>query len=156
MPKKRVEEQVETQEELTPSTPLEMHSPLLSEKEAEPALRVERLVESGTMGARMLPKVVGGVCEFCGPAEYDHSSPQRPVNELRFEPLTQMGHCKHYKGLQLRCSYCPLSSDWPGNIQSRIHTIYEYPAGSGNLIVHCDAMECRSAHIKRFSTRRNV
>lgn len=152
MPKKKEQ----PKEEFANEIPVELHSPVLTEEEAAPAFRVERVVESGTSGAKMHPSIIGGVCEFCGPAEYDHHSPQRPVKELRVDPLTQVGRCKHYNGVQIRCTYCPVSADWQGNINSRIHTVYEYPEGSGNLIVHCDAMECRGAHINRFTNRRNI
>ena len=114
--------------------------------------KVEMRVESAGVPATVMPKILAGVCEFCGPGRYDpRKSPGELVENYRVDPDTQLGNCQHYKGIRMRCSYCPISADWKDNIIHRSHNVYVSPLNPQELIVVCDDMRCQDKHIKRFT-----
>lgn len=111
---------------------------------------VERTVERGPIAAKKLPRILSGVCEFCGPGLYDQrTSPMTLVDNWTVDPDTQIGRCDHYRGVRIQCSYCPLSADWKENILRRPHYVFESPWTPGSLIVCCDDMNCRAKHTNR-------
>jgi formylmethanofuran dehydrogenase subunit E len=70
-----------------------------------------------------MPSIIGGVCEFCG------------------EPYNQ---CKHYKGIDIFCSYC-LRKDMIPWRRLRIFNI------NGELLVLCDDYTCEDKHNKKYN-----
>ena len=104
---------------------------------------VERRVDSGSPEATKLPTVRGGICDFCG------------VLDSSLPPHEQYKLCPHYKGTDLRCTYCPLDTRFEvmgadGFIGNRIYSIFEFPVGSGRLTVVCNDLKCQDKHMKRF------
>lgn len=104
--------------------------------------RVERRVESGFPEAQKLPRIIGGICEFCG--VIDNTKPS----------YLQYTLCEHYAGVGMRCTYCPPEADLEDVITHREFKIFEFPIGSGSLVVVCDDIRCVDKHIKRFQTGR--
>lgn len=101
-------------------------------------MRIERQGSSNEPYTRRFPEVRGGICEFCG------------VMDKNYPSQYQYKLCPHYRGQQLRCSYCPESKD-PDEVV--IHSnlkIAEHPDNPNTLVVWCDSYECSRAHEKRF------
>lgn len=101
-------------------------------------LQVERQGARSEPYTRRFPEVRGGICEYCGVIDQNYPSQQ------------QYKLCEHYKGMQLRCSYCPDSKDPDEVIYHTALKVAEHPDRPGTMIAWCDSYECSSAHLKRF------
>jgi len=140
-----------------PKTPEEVQVPVEAPKvEVAPEVervipKVDSIVDRGVLNVESLPFIKTGTCEFCGAAEYDHSSPQKPVKLLTVDPETQIGRCQHYNGVQIRCSYCPANADWAGNIKHRNHKVFKHPYEPNKLVVVCSDMSCADKNARRFN-----
>jgi hypothetical protein len=101
-------------------------------------MQVERQGAKSEPYTRRFPQVRGGVCEFCG--VLDPNVPSQFQYKL----------CGHYRGMQLRCSYCPENKD-PDEINYHSNlNIASHPDNPNTLIVWCDSFNCSDAHLKRF------
>lgn len=99
--------------------------------------QVERQGARSEPYTRRHPQVRGGICEYCG--VLDQNVPSQYQYKL----------CPHYRGMALRCSYCPEAKDPDEIIKSANLQIADSPDGQ-TLIVWCDSYECSNAHLKRF------
>lgn len=86
------------------------------------------------------PDVRGGVCDACG-----------VIDQYR-EPYEQYKLCNHYRGMQLRCSYCPNDNHHePDEVARRsVLKVFDHPDKPDQLIVVCDEYECSRRHQRRF------
>lgn len=92
---------------------------------------------------RAYPAVIGGVCEYCGILDNLKSSEE------------QYKLCPHFKGMgEVRCSYCPETSDPIGVIKERKIVIHGSPTNPNEVVAVCDSYNCSQAHLKRF--KRNL
>lgn len=98
---------------------------------------VERQGVKSEPYVRHYPQVIGGVCEYCG--VIDGNQPSQVQYKL----------CPHYKGMQLRCSYCDESKDPDDVIYHSTLNITDHPT-SGELVVCCDSYTCTGKHQARF------
>lgn len=101
-------------------------------------MRVERQGAKSEPYTQRHPQVRGGICEFCG--VLDPNVPSQFQYKL----------CSHYRGMQLRCSYCPENKDPDEVIYHSNLNIASHPDNPQTLIVWCDSFNCSDAHIKRF------
>lgn len=92
---------------------------------------------------RRHPQVRGGICEFCG--VLDRNVPSEHQYKL----------CPHYRGMQLRCSYCNESKNPDDVIGHSVLNVAEHPDDTNKLIVWCDSYECSRAHEARFKISKN-
>jgi len=84
------------------------------------------------------PEVRGGVCEFCGVIDPNVSAEH------------QYKLCPHYRGQQLRCSYCDENKD-PNEVAGRsVLKVTDHPTNPNSLVVVCDRFECLNRHQQRF------
>lgn len=100
--------------------------------------QVER---QGGVGAPMVhhyPEVRGGVCEACGTLDSNVDSKD------------QYKMCPHYRGMQLRCSYCPDSKNPDDVIYKSVLKITDSPFNPGQLVICCDNFDCTRRHLERF------
>lgn len=88
------------------------------------------------------PRVISGICEFCG--VLDRNQPSEYQYKL----------CPHYRGLQLQCSYCPDSKNPDEVIGHASLNIMEHPDNPDKLIVVCDSYSCSEKHLARFQRNR--
>lgn len=102
---------------------------------------VERAGASRSAYSRRYPKVIGGVCEACG------VKPGIASEE-------QYKHCRHYHGMELRCSYCDETQDPAQVVAHHSLNIAEHPENPAKLVVWCGSFKCLEAHRKRFTTAR--
>lgn len=86
------------------------------------------------------PDVRGGVCDRCGVID-----PYR-------EPYEQYKLCEHYRGMQLRCSYCPNDNNHaPDEVARRsVLKVFDSPDNPNQLVVICDEYACNQKHERRF------
>lgn len=89
------------------------------------------------------PQVRGGICEFCG--VLDRNVPSEFQYKL----------CPHYRGMQLRCSYCEDSKDPDQVIYHSVLNIHGHPHNPDTLVVVCDSYDCSRKHEARFNVSGN-
>lgn len=101
-------------------------------------LRVERAGAQAEPMVHHFPQVRGGVCEWCG--VLDSNTPSQYQYKM----------CPHYRGMNLRCSYCPAEKDPDEVVRSTKLEIVEHPDRPGVMIVVCSSYECEKKHQERF------
>lgn len=102
--------------------------------------QVERQGDSSSPHVKFFPEVRGGICEMCG--VLDANQPSQYQYKL----------CPHYRGMQLRCTYCPQAKDSDDVIYHARLQIAEHPDNPDKLVVWCDSYDCSKKHIERFKT----
>ncbi len=93
-----------------------------------------RLSSGGASNAplsRVYPEIRGGQCEHCGTLD-----PQQPGN-------LQYKLCPHYRGMEVRCIYCPGHKDSEEVVRSSKLIVRGHPYREGELIVACQSFECQ-------------
>ena len=110
---------------------------------AEPATTGKRIERQGVRGAPAVhhyPQVRGGTCEFCGTIDPNYAAEQ------------QYKLCEHFRGQDLRCSYCDEAKNPNDVIGHAVLNIYDHPTQPNTLVVVCDSYECTRKHQQRFET----
>mgnify|MGYP003396068090 CR=1 FL=1 len=100
-----------------------------------------RLTPRGTTSApfsRVFPRVKGGQCEFCGTLD-----PHQP-GDLQYKL------CPHYRGMDLKCVYCPQNKDQDDVVRNSTLQVREHPYRPGELLVWCGSFECVKKHEEAF------
>lgn len=93
--------------------------------------------------SQRLPRIFGGVCEFCG------------VLDKNVPSQFQYTLCPHFRGLgEMRCSYCDDSVDPQEVILKSKLNIAEHPDNPDKLVVWCDRYTCSGKHEARFRVNR--
>lgn len=90
--------------------------------------------------SRVFPKVLGGQCEFCGTLD-----PHQP-GDLQYKL------CPHYRGMDLKCVYCPMNKDQDEVVRNSALNVREHPYRPGELLVWCQSFECLKKHEEAFKT----
>lgn len=88
------------------------------------------------------PQIRAGTCEFCGTLD--------PNVDARF----QYKLCPHYRGKDIRCSYCDASKDPNEVIGKSVMNITDHPYETGLIIAVCDSLDCTTKHQARFQRNR--
>lgn len=99
---------------------------------------LERQGDAQSAYSHRSPQVRGGICEFCG--VLDPNQPSQYQYKL----------CPHYRGMQLRCTYCPPTKDSDDVIYHSTLNVAEHPDNPDKLVVWCDSYECSKKHEARF------
>lgn len=100
-----------------------------------------RLTPPGATSApmsRRFPEVRGGQCEFCGTLD-----PMQP-GDLQYKL------CPHYRGMDLKCVYCPQHKDQAEVVRNSTLNVAEHPYRPGELLVWCKSFECSRQHENAF------
>lgn len=100
-----------------------------------------RLTSRGASSApmsRRFPQVRGGQCEACGTLD-----PNQP-GDLQYKL------CPHYRGMDLKCVYCPAHKDHEEVVRNSTLNVAEHPYRPGELLVWCRAFECTRKHEEAF------
>lgn len=129
--------------------PKEKNEPEMAATEREPAQvkpqwimprqkALERHSEGSFPVSVRYPQVRGGVCEYCG------------VLDPNVPSQYQYKMCPHYRGMQLRCTYCPQAKDPDDIIYHSTLNIAEHPDNPNKLVVWCNSYECSKKHLERF------
>lgn len=101
-------------------------------------LEVERLGEFGSGMTFVFPEVRGGICEYCGVIDQNYPS------EVQYKL------CPHYRGQDLRCTYCPSSKDVNQVIGHSILRVLQHPDNPKKLLIHCNSYDCLKRHEQRW------
>ena len=136
-PKKEVQDEPATERVSAPVTAAVPPAPVYIPP-APRHMKVERQGAKSEPYTRRWPQVRGGVCEYCG------------VIDGNYPSQYQYKLCPHYRGQNLRCSYCPESKDPDEVVAHAILNVAEHPENPNTLIVWCDSYECSRAHEVRF------
>lgn len=99
---------------------------------------IERQGSASEPYVRHYPQVRGGICEFCGVIDPNVSSEH------------QYKLCPHYRGQQLRCSYCDESKNPDDIAGHHVLNITDHPTNPDMMVVCCDSYECTRKHRERF------
>ena len=100
---------------------------------------LERAGSKSLPYTRMKPRVIGGICEFCGVVNNSYPSEE------------QYKLCPHFKDIgELRCSYCPDNADPIEILKKADIKVHEHPDRPGTWIAVCDSYNCVKAHENRF------
>lgn len=99
---------------------------------------IERQGSKSEPYTQRFPRVFGGLCEYCG--VIDSNQPSQYQYRL----------CPHFRGMQLRCSYCPENSDPEEVIGHHTMNVAGHPSDPNMIIAWCDSYECSRKHIARF------
>lgn len=100
-----------------------------------------RLTPRGATSApmsRVFPRVIAGTCDYCG--TLDHSQPGQYQYKL----------CPHYRGMDLKCVYCPLHRDQEEVVRNNTLNVREHPYRPGELLVWCQSFDCVKKHEEAF------
>jgi hypothetical protein len=102
-------------------------------------MQIERQGSVSVPLTTKFPRVIGGVCEFCGIK--DGTKPSEVQYTL----------CDHFKEIGLlRCSYCDETRDPVEVVRSAEMNIHGHPDNPNKLVVVCDSYECSQKHLARF------
>lgn len=104
--------------------------------------QIERQGDKSVPYTEYYPQVRGGICEYCG--VLDKNVPSEFQYKL----------CGHYRGMQLRCSYCEESKNPNDVIYHSVLNIHGHPDNPDKLVIVCDAYECSRKHEARFNRSR--
>ena len=100
-----------------------------------------RLTPRGAVSSpmsRVYPRVLGGQCEFCGTID-----PYQPGD-------MQYKLCPHYRGMDLKCVYCPPTKDQDDVVRTSRLNVREHPYHPGELLVWCQQFDCVKKHEMAF------
>lgn len=139
-PRKTVAEMPATEREIAPVTVQAPYIPPYV-----PPARAKQIERQGSRSepfTTRYPRVVGGTCEYCG------------VLDRNVPSQYQYKMCGHYRGMELRCSYCPENKDPDEIVAHASLNIAASPNDPNTLIVWCDSYECSKAHEDRFRRSR--
>lgn len=102
--------------------------------------QIERQGLNAQTLTRRYPKILGGVCEFCG------------IMDKNAESIYQYKLCEHYRGMDMACTYCSATRDQDDVIRKSELKVADNPADGGRtLVVWCDSYECSEKHLARWS-----
>lgn len=101
---------------MNPSTPREM--------------QIGRTGEGTTLSSRRFPDIRGGVCEECG--VIDNTKP----GDVQYK------FCKHYAGMDMKCSFCKETANHPDVVRQSTMVVREDPYSPGQLVTLCGSYEC--------------
>lgn len=100
---------------------------------------IERTGQRAEAYTYMYPRVISGICEFCG--VLDNLKPSTEQYKL----------CPHFKAIgELRCSYCPENVNPEEVILHADLKIHTHPDNPNKLVVVCDSYTCSQKHLERF------
>ncbi len=86
---------------------------------------------------RVFPAIIAGTCEHCG--TLDKNQPGDYQYKL----------CPHYRGMDMKCTFCPLSENQEEVVRARTILVREDPFMPGNLVTCCTGTEC----VKKFRAK---
>lgn len=88
------------------------------------------------------PQIRAGTCEFCG--TLDPNVPSHSQYKL----------CPHFRGMDIRCSYCDASKDPIEVVGKSTMNVTDSPFDPGLIIAVCDSLDCTTKHQARFQRSR--
>ena len=87
------------------------------------------------------PRILGGTCEYCGTVDQNYPG------EVQYKL------CPHYKDMDMKCIFCPLTKDHSEIVRNSIMKVIEDPRNPGHLVTLCGSYECTQKFEKMFNIR---
>lgn len=132
-------------------------------------LENDEYTDSGVRSHFFRPAIICGVCEHCGSSEYVGGEVKKVTNgQGELEHRYAGGHweerdatmCKHYSGLDIRCTYCQEKftglktrlGKFAEILATRIVYVMSFVDQPKKVIMYCDSFECKEKHIKRMNS----
>lgn len=132
-----------------------------------PEYQTEYVTENNIRRMMMFPTISAGRCEFCGSREYVGGQVTRRVNKEGHVSYAYTGgkwvdldatKCKHYKKVNIRCSYCGEQFTAQVNragvfteiLGTRNLFVGAFPEAPNTLVMWCTGYECMLRHQKRI------
>lgn len=103
-------------------------------------MKVERVGTFTSGVVAKFPEVRGGTCEYCGVVDQNVDSKE----------IQQYQLCPHYRGMVLRCRYCPASKDASDISAHSVLRVLQHPDKPDTLLIHCNSFECMEKLKKEF------
>ena len=103
------------------------------------AKTIERQGVQGVPMVRHYPIIYAGTCESCG------------VMDPNARAEDQYKLCKHYKGMNLKCVFCPEAKDHDEVVRASKMLVMEDPYSPGNLVTLCGSYECTRKFEKKYN-----
>lgn len=88
------------------------------------------------------PQIRAGQCEYCGTLDSNYPA------HLQYKL------CPHYRGMDIRCSYCDAAKDPNEVIGKSKMNITDHPYEPDKIIAVCDSLDCVTKHHARFQRDR--
>lgn len=101
-------------------------------------MRIGAPGEATELRTRTFPTIYGGVCEACG------------VLNNNYPGQVQYKFCEHYKGLNLKCSFCKESADHDDIVRMSAMLVKEDPYTPGTLVTLCGSYECTKKYEAKY------
>lgn len=102
-------------------------------------MRISQPGENSAPLSIRYPEIRGGTCEFCG------------VIDKNFPGDQQYKLCVHYKGMNLKCSFCKEGDDHGEVVRTSKMLVMSDPYLPGTLLTHCGKYECQRKFEKKFN-----
>lgn len=106
-------------------------------------MRLTKPGDSNVPVSRQFPNINGGVCEHCGVIDPNYPGDQ------------QYKLCPHYKGMSMKCVFCPEGKDHDEVVRASKMKVIEDPYLPGNLITLCGSYECTRKFEKKYNISPN-
>lgn len=90
--------------------------------------------------SQVFPEIRGGTCEFCG--TLDPNIPGQYQYKL----------CPHYRGMEMKCLYCPDHKDQDEVIRNTKLLVRANPYRPNELVTVCQSFECQKKFKAAFGS----
>lgn len=88
--------------------------------------------------SQVFPQIRGGQCEHCGTIDpYQDGQDQYKL-------------CPHYKGMEMRCAYCPVDKNQDEVVRNSTLNVRRHPYRPDEILVWCGSFECSKKHEEAF------
>lgn len=101
-------------------------------------MRIGRNGEGATIASRAFPRILAGTCEHCGVIR----------NDLPGD--VQYKYCKHYAGMDMKCSFCKETANHPEVVRMSEMLVREDPYAPGQLVTLCKSYECTRKYEQKY------
>ena len=101
-------------------------------------MQLERQGAETVPSSERYPEIRCGQCEWCG------------VVDSNYPAHLQYKLCPHYRGMDMKCIYCPAEKDQIEVLRMSMLKVAGHPYKPGVLIAWCNSTECSKKHIERF------
>lgn len=101
-------------------------------------MQLERQGADTVPASNRYPTIRGGVCDWCG------------VLDPNYPAHLQYKLCPHYRGMDMKCIYCPAEKDQIEVLRISELQVAEHPYKPGVLVAWCNSTDCSKKHIERF------
>ena len=101
-------------------------------------MRVGRTGDNSNLQSVPFPTIYAGTCEHCG------------VVDANYPGDVQYKFCKHYSGMDMKCSFCKESANHPEVVRMSKLLVREDPYMPGTLVTLCGSYDCTRKYEQKY------